>query len=383
MEVIILDTAVKTKQNLFKRWFFLSPARHILTVVGALVIILYFLLRPNMAIMETICDNFTRPWHLWCSRILSALPFSMADVLIAAGVLAAITYITVMVVCMAKRKVSLRLGLYKLFVTVACAFAVIYALFCVLWGVYYYTADFEKQSGLQAQPISVEKLETVTSYFAEKANYYSSRVARDANGTFCEDRSEILRLSAGIYDNIEKLFPCLEGNDIPVKGFFFSAFMDYTNYTGFFFPFTGEANVNMNFPACMLASTCAHETAHQRGVAAEDEANFVAVLASIESENDIYCYSASLLAYIHLGNALYKADKDAWERVYSTLNAEVTADLRENNAYWAKYDSPVSTVADAVYTKFLESYGQELGLQSYGACVDLLVEYYYDFAKGE
>lgn len=378
-----MDTAVKTNQHSLKRWFFLSPVRHILSIAGALVIALYFLLRSNTAIMEAVCDNFTRPWHLWCSRLLSALPFSMADVLISAGVLAAITYIIILVVRMAKRKVSLPLGFYKFFITVISAVSVIYALFCVLWGVYYYTADFEKQSGLHAQPISVENLEVVTKYFAEKSNFYSSRVARDADGAFCVDRAEILRLSAEIYDNVEKLFPCLEGNDIPVKGFFFSNFMDYTNYTGFFFPFTGEANVNMNSPACMLASTCAHETAHQRGVAAEDEANFVAVLASMESNNDIYCYSASLLAYIHLGNALYEADKDAWERVYSSLNADVTADLKENNAYWKKYKTPVSTVADAVYTKFLESYGQELGLRSYGACVDLLVEYYYDYAKGD
>jgi len=382
VEVTILENAVKTKQRPVKRWFLISPVRHILTLIGAVVIALYFLLRSNTPLIEKVCSCFTRPWHLWCSCLLSALPFSMADVIIALGVLAALTYIIYLIVTVIRRKVSVYLGLYRFFITVMSCVCVIYALFCVLWGVYYYTADFEKQSGLYAQPISAEQLETVTEYFAQKANYYSSRVARDPEGAFCEERGDILALSANIYDNVEKRFPCLDGNDIPVKGFFFSTFMDYATYTGFFFPFTGESNVNINSPACMLASTCAHELAHQRGVAAEDEANFVAVLSSMESENDIYCYSASLLAYIHLGNALHKADYEAWENIYYTLNEYVVGDLRENNVYWERFETPVSTVADAVYTKFLESYGQELGLQSYGACVDLLVAYYYDIAKG-
>ena len=376
-----MENTVKTKPNLLGRWLRLAPIRHILTALSAALIALYFIFRSNTALMENICGSISRPWHLLCSRLLSALPFSMADVIIIAGIAAALTYIIFSVAQILRRKVSVPLGLYRFFITVLSCVCIIYAFFCLLWGVYYYTSDFEKQSGLYAEPISAEQLETVTKYFAEKANLYSDRVARNENGRFFEERSDILALSAGIYDNAESLFPCLAGNDIPVKGFFFSFLMDYTTYTGFFFPFTGEANVNMNSPACMLPATCAHELAHQRGVAAEDEANFVAVLASMESGNDIYCYSSGLLAYTYLGNALYKADRDAWERVYSTLNEYVIGDLKENNAYWAKYQTPVSTVADAVYTKFLESYGQELGMQSYGACVDLLVAYYYDIAK--
>ena len=57
-------------------------------------------------------------------------------------------------------------------------------------------------------------------------------------------------------------------------------------------------------------------------------------------------------------------------------------DLQENNRYWAQFESPVQTVTDAVYEGFLQSYDQELGMRSYGACVDLLVNYYRDAAAG-
>ena len=50
-------------------------------------------------------------------------------------------------------------------------------------------------------------------------------------------------------------------------------------------------------------------------------------------------------------------------------------DLQENNRYWAQFESPVQTVTNTVYEGFLQSYGQTLGMRSYGACVDLLVNY--------
>ncbi len=51
-------------------------------------------------------------------------------------------------------------------------------------------------------------------------------------------------------------------------------------------------------------------------------------------------------------------------------------DLRASSEYWARYETPVQTVTDAVYEGFLQSYDQKLGMRSYGACVDLLVNYY-------
>ena len=40
----------------------------------------------------------------------------------------------------------------------------------------------------------------------------------------------------------------------------------------------------------------------------------------------------------------------------------------------------VQEASNSVYDSFLKSNGQELGRQSYGKCVDLLVHYYLDEA---
>ena len=78
---------------------------------------------------------------------------------------------------------------------------------------------------------------------------------------------------------------------------------------------------------------------------------------------------------------LRSADRAAWERVYGTLSEDVKRDLALNNAYWRQFETPVQSVSNSVYEGFLRSYDQTLGLKSYGACVDLLVNYYYEDAE--
>ena len=77
-----------------------------------------------------------------------------------------------------------------------------------------------------------------------------------------------------------------------------------------------------------------------------------------------------------MSNALYQADPARWEAVHAGLNAQVRADLADNNAYWARFESETAELSQSVYDGFLKSYGEESGIQSYGEVVDLLVAYY-------
>ena len=371
----------KQNQKLsFRRWFRLCPVRHVLSLLGLAVIGAYFLLRRNAALMQSLSDGLVRPYHRAMSRLCSHLPFSAAECLIALSVIATLVYIIFFVVQLI-RKPERAVRVYRFLLTCLTAFALIYGGFCLLWGVYYYSADFEDQSGIRGRPASVEQLTAVTRYFTDLVNEYDGYVSRDADGAFTEDLSAVFARSTQLYDAVENEVPCLRGDDLAAKPVFFSRIMSYLDFTGFFFPFTGEANINVDSPACLVPATIAHEIAHQRGVAEEDEANFVAVLASLENGDPVSCYSSALLAYIHLGNALYAADYDAWQENYQRLAPGPRRDLDDNNRYWAAFETPVTTVSNQVYTGFLQSYGQTLGLKTYGKCVDLLIAYYYDLAK--
>ena len=365
----------KAKKTVFR----LAPGRHILLLVSAAVIVLHLLTRRSHALNRWLSAHFVRPLHRGLSLLTAPLPFSAAELLIGLAALAFVVSILFSLFRLLFRPGKGR-TVYLLFVTLASFGLAVYAGFCLLWGVYYYGDNFAAQSGLRADPVSVEELRTVTAYFADLCNEYADKVPRDGDGCCATDRALMLRRSPEVYAEAERLFPCLEGPEVPAKGVFFSRIMSYTDFTGFFFPFTAEANVNTDFPPALFASTIAHELAHQRGVAKEQEANFCAVLASLSYGETNYCYSAALLAYTHLGNALYSADHAAWEEIYATLETPVLRDFAASRAYWQQFETPVQTVSNTVYENFLYSYDQELGLKSYGACVDLLVNYYYDAA---
>ena len=85
--------------------------------------------------------------------------------------------------------------------------------------------------------------------------------------------------------------------------------------------------------------------AHQRGIASEQECNFIAIAVSLASGDPVYRYSGLLMGYVHLGNALYRADPDRWQVIRDTLPDTVVADLRQNSAYWAAFEGPVNDAA--------------------------------------
>lgn len=374
---------IRTKKRGLAAIFALCPVRHILLLLSGALVLLHVCLRGNYALMRRLADGPAAAVRRFLAQLTAEVPFSVAELLIALAVIGTMVYIICSIAAMIRRKnrKNTLKQIYIIFITLTAGVMAVYAAFCLLWGVIFYGDDFIRKSGLKNDKISTEQLETVTEYFAQLANDYAPLVPREESGACRSDRQAILRRSDEVFRATEQRIPCLAGPDIRAKGVFFSRVMSYIDFTGFFFPITGEANVNMDFPEALFAFTVAHELSHQRGVGKEQEANFVAVMACLDYGDAEYCYSACLMAYIYLGNALYKADNAAWQQVYSTLSPEVRADLKANNEYWARFDTPVQTISNTVYEGFLQSYDQQLGLKSYGACVDLLVNYYYDAAS--
>ena len=377
--LFFMETTSTKKRGLAAIWK-LCPKRHILLLVSAALVALHRLTRADHSLMVFLSEKAVRPLQRALGRLNARVPFSVAELLIALAVIALLVFTVFQIVSLV-RKGERPARLYRTLVTLLAAPLAVYALFCMLWGVYYYADDFAEKSGFENGPVSAAQLERVTRYFAALANEYAPQVPRDEKGLCVSDRAEILKKSPEVFEKTERDWPCLAGPPLAAKGILCSRIMSRLDFTGFFFPFTAEANVNMDSPACDLAATVAHELSHQRGVAKEQEANFVAVLACLDYGDPDYVYSAALLAYTHLANALGRADAEAWQEIYDGLDEPVRRDLANRRSYWRQFDTPLRKASNTVYEGFLYSYDQELGLKSYGACVDLLVNYYDEAAK--
>ena len=152
--------------------------------------------------------------------------------------------------------------------------------------------------------------------------------------------------------------------------------MSYTHITGLYTYFTGEANIDAAFPDYTLPYTAAHEFAHQRGIARENEANFVAFLICISSEDTYIQYSGYMNMLEYLLSALYSADKDVYQQFYSRMNTKAKAELRAYSNFFDKYrDATISKISGTVNDSYLKLQGTE-GSKSYGMVVDLAVAFY-------
>lgn len=362
---------------MMKNFFLQHRKLHVWLLSALGVLLVLRLCRGNRAWMNALADRVILPLRRGLGALCYRVDFSVMEVLYVLAGLAAVAYLVWNAIAVVRARGQRARRAYGAALGAVCAAVTVYTLFFFLWGLGFWTDSFQDKSGICAQPVAVEDLRAVTARFAERTAEAADGVPRDGAGVFDLSWQEILADSPHVYDALEEEFPFLAFEDWGVKPMFFSRLMSRMDFTGFYCAYTGESNVNIDSPACLLPSTVTHELAHQRGIASEQECNFLAVLAATTSGNPAYVYSGWLMGYIYLGNALYAADPEAYWAIRETLPETVLADLRFNNDYWAQFrSSAVKTVSNRVYDRILKDYGDSRGIQSYGTVVDLLVAYY-------
>ena len=330
--------------------------------------VLFFSLHKNERLMTVVWWRGIFPLEQRLAHLTALFDVSVAEVLIISAlaiVFFGLTY------AFRRRKV-------KGFLSVLLGGVLtVYAGFCLLWGTAYYAENFQDRSGLTARGGTVEELAAVTVKFAELTAEYASQVPRSEEDVFTIAPGDILAAGPRAYENAEKEFPFLAANAVSPKAFASSRALSALDFTGFYFPFTGEANINIDVPSAYLPATVCHEMTHQRGYASEQECTFLGIHAALISGDPAYAYSGAVEGYTYLSNALYRQDYDAWQRVYDTLPTEVRADLAAYRDYWVQFEGrTVQKVSNTVYDGFLKANGDHLGIRSYGTVVDLLLAYY-------
>ncbi len=314
--------------------------------------------------------------------------FSVTEPLVVGAALVAIGWIlwTVRALWSAERPrrvLAIRAG-----ATVYCAVGAILMLFYSLWGLSYARPPLEVRAGWAAEPptepleIDPRELEALAAALVDQVNDLYLELHRTPDGFVPTLAPEGLAAADAAIDFGYARIPVgpgwpadLQRSRGPTKGLLSSRLYSWLGIGGFYFPFTAEANINLLAPEWQQPHTMAHEKAHQRFVASENEANFVGFLACVHSDDPFVRYSGWLFAQRQTLFALASADWWAFLRQVERRHPGVQRDVDHARAFWTGYDGPVAQISSAVNDAYLRANAVQGGVGSYGRSLELLVRW--------
>lgn len=362
----------KPQRSRYERLPRVCVAIFIGTAFCAILTLLFRLFTP---FADAFNAYISQPLRILLAWITHLLPFSLAEAMLLFS-----PVLLILLIWHAVRRYSdswRAVGMYFLrILAVAC---VVFIIFVLVFNAGYFISPLEHESrlDLDRQDVSADDLYATAVHLAEAA----TREAEDVHFRFLDFSAmpyTVGELNDKLMDAYDKF--CAEHDFIThfesrVKPVMLSEPMSYTHITGVYSFFTGEANLNVNFPDYTLPFTAAHELAHQRGIAREDEANFVAYLVCIGSDDAYIRYSGYLTMYEYVTAALYEADRDLYYDAREPLPNTIRGEQWAYSAFFDQYrDSVASEVTGSVNDTYLKLQGTE-GTKSYGLVVDLAVAY--------
>lgn len=262
--------------------------------------------------------------------------------------------------------------------SVVSVFSLLFSLFVFTLGTGYHTDPLDRRLGMQGGEISREELYDTALWLTEEVNKAANGVTFGQSGfsVMPYDRGKMNELLLTAYDPVCDAYSFVQRMDSRIKPVMASKLMSYTHITGVYSYFTGEANLNTAFPDYTLPFTAAHELAHQRGIARENEANFIAFLVTATSEDPYIRYSGYLNLWEYVMNALYPVDGAGYKEILGMLDERIVGELKAYSAFFDTYrDAVIADVSSAVNDTYLKLHGNEAGVESYGLVVDLAIAY--------
>jgi Protein of unknown function (DUF3810) len=250
-----------------------------------------------------------------------------------------------------------------------------YGLFLLLWGFNYARPPLSSLADLPAVPAPASELADLSTELVDAANRERRGLLEDANGALHVEggfRRVADRVAAG-YAAASVTLPLLAGTSARPKPVLLSGLMARMGITGIYFPFTGEPNINTTVPDVELPFSAAHEVAHQRGFAREDEANYVGYLACRLHPDADFRYAGLLAASHYALAALHVVDPAAASRVQAGRSDAVLRDEAAIRAWILVYRGRGTEVGRRLNDAYLKTQGQAEGVRSYGRMVDLLL----------
>lgn len=348
--------------------------KHIKLIIALSLIVQILLIKTLANFPEFVERYYSNGFYQWTSKLLHFvfgwIPFSIGDVLYAIAIIYIIRWFYKNIKRATTDLVNFLLDMFS-------AISIAYFAFHIFWGLNYYRLPLHKSLHIE-HDYTTEQLVKFTEDLILKTNVTHEIIEKNDTTKVIMPytKHELLKLTPKGYDQLAKEYPRLSYWPSSLKRSIFSLPLTYMGFSGYLNPFTNEAQINYLIPTYQHPTTSSHEIAHQLGYAAENEANFIGILASMKHENIYFNYSGYSFALRHCLNDIYQRDKAKYEELMMTVNIGVLKNYQESRLFWKSYENKFEFLFENTYSGYLKANNQKDGIKSYNYVVALLVNYF-------
>lgn len=365
-----------SRRKWFKFWFLLTLA----------VIIFIFSFFP--AQVERFYSMGVYPAIATTQRMIFRwIPFSVGDLIYIAVAIRLLVHLVRWIIRLVRKQYSrenLKQSGFRLLTDILW----IYVIFKLAWGLNYNRLGIEYQLGIAKAAYTKEEVTALTNQLIDKVNECRRQIKDTALPQPALDT--IYREAFLSYQEASYQFDFINYTNRSVKGSLFSVAGDYIGFTGYYNPFTGEAQLRTDIPRLLVPYIACHEMAHQLGYASESEANFVGYLAAAASKNvyfrysvynDLFSYAQGEEIFMYGKGSDFKAFENVIEYNKTHLDSLVKKDRREVREFFNKRKNRLSPAISGLYDQYLKMNKQTKGIESYNEVIGWLIAYQKKYGK--
>ncbi|WP_460567253.1 DUF3810 domain-containing protein [Flaviaesturariibacter terrae] len=250
----------------------------------------------------------------------------------------------------------------------------VYLLFEALWGLNYNRQGIAVQVGLRPEAADTARLRELTLLLQDRLCTLGDRVDSAHRGPL-SNRAALYGRALRAYDSVQGSLPFLAYRRESIKPSLYSPVAHLFGFSGYYNPFTGEAQVHTGFPPFMQPFVVCHEMGHQLGYARENEANFAGFLAARASRDADFAYSAYFEMYLYALRELARKDPIDAYMLRRAAHYQVRRDFRAYREYINSKKNVVEPFVSRFYDGYLRLNHQEHGLDTYNEVVQWLLAY--------
>ena len=301
------------------------------------------------------------------------IPFSIGDLLYLAAGIYLIRKIWLMIRAW-RRKTNRRALIWAFALRLIRVVLFVYVLFNVLWGMNYDREGISPQLGIDIKRYSTEELRELAGLLQTKLNDCAAQVDTLRRQELNKNNT-LFEQGIMAYDQIKDQYPFLTYDHPSIKPSMYSSIGQYFGFTGYYNPFSGEAQLKTSVPVFLKPFIITHEIGHQLGYGKENEANFVGYLACRNSANVDFRYSAYFEMTLYVLSDLRSKDSMAVKQFKAAWHPRVYNDYRSYLNYLMQTRNRVEPIIMHFYDQYLKLNNQPMGKETYNEVVAWLVAY--------